>query len=186
MKTTLCTAFAIVTLGLFSGSAQAASDFHIDDLAAQLERETAELLHEIEHHFRATPSYRHLAADAREMQQLARHIHEVAHYTNARRHIAVDVKKLDRLYHHVEGLVDDMDRRAGYRNECAYHHGDAYTLGRAEFHHLRAVMSRISATLHHLQADLQPVRNRVRYEYRPRPIRNYFPPAPRPFLSINF
>ncbi len=185
MKTTLTFAFAIATLGLFTGTASAASDLHIDDLAAQLQRETAEFGDEIEHHFRSTPSYRHLANDARKMQRLARHIHTVAHHTSARRHIALDLAQLDRIYHHVEGLVDEMDDVAKYRSRHGYH-GDAYTLGRAETRHLRRALRRINATLHHLQEDLQMVPTPVYYEYRPRKFRSRTIVPPRPVFNIRF
>ncbi len=185
MKTTLTFAFAIATLGLFTGTASAASELHIDDLAAQLQRETAEFGDEIEHHFRSTPSYRHLANDARKMQRLARHIHAVAHNTGARRHIASDLAQLDKIYHHVEGLVDEMDDVAKYRARHGYR-GDAYTLGRAETRHLRRTLRRINSTLHHLQEDLHMVPTPVFYEYRQRKFRNRAIVPPRPVFNIRF
>jgi hypothetical protein len=185
MKTTLTFAFAIATLGLFTGTANAASDLHVDELATQLQRDTAEFGDEIEHHFRSTPSYRHLANDARKMQRLARHIHAVAHNTGARRHIASDLAQLDKLYHHVEGLVDNMDRIAGYHGRHGYH-GDAHNLGRAETRHLRRVLNRISATLHHLEEDVQPVRTPVYYKYRSRRFRNRTLAPQRPVFNIRF
>jgi len=185
MKTTLTFAFAIATLGLFTGTASAASDLHIDDLAAQLQRETAEFGEEIEHHFRSTPSYHHLANDARKMKRLARHIHTVAHHTSARRHIILDLAQLDKIYHHVEGLVDEMDHIARYRGRHGYH-GDTYTLGRSETRHLRRALRRISATMHHLQEDLQMVPTPVFNEYRLRKFRSRFMAPPRPVFNIRF
>ncbi|TWU07095.1 hypothetical protein CA54_55000 [Symmachiella macrocystis] len=185
MKTTLTFAFAIATLGLMTGTASAASDLHIDDLAAQLQRETAEFGDEIEHHFRFTPSYRHLANDARKMQRLARHIHTVAHHTSARRHIILDLAQLDKIYHHVEGLVDEMDRIAKYRARHGYR-GDAYSLGRAETRHLRRTLRRINSTLHHLQEDLHMVPAPVYYEYRPRRFRSRTIAPQRPVFNIRF
>ena len=187
MKTMMTLATAIATLGLFGGTAEAASDFHIDELAARLQRQTAQLTYEIEHQFRFSPSYRHLLKDAREMEELAAHIHDVAHFDGNRVHIADDVRKLDRLYHHVEGLVDSMERRA-YRHARVHRHGYHGFENRvqlADIRHLQRLMSRISSTLHHLRDDVQPRRVPVIYEYRSRPNRGVFLPRS-PVINLRF
>jgi len=178
MKTTMSAMIAVVGLGLSSGSAQAASDLHIDELANRLEIQTAELTNDIQYNFHHSSSYRHLYKDALEMEALASHIHDLAHNFESRRHIADDVRKLDRLLHHVESLVDSMERRARRRahNDC---HLDYDDVKLADIRHIQRIMSRLSDTLHHLRDDLRPVRRSRRYRYR-----TTYPP--RPYFQIRF
>lgn len=184
MKTIM--SLTVVTVGLIAGNAQAASDIHIDELAARLQRQTADLTYEIDHQFRSCGSYRHLRNDAIEMERLARHIHDVAHYTNYRRHIAADVQKLDRLFHHIEELVDRLEYQAVQSSRSCYSRRgcSSASISLAEIRVLQRMMGRISGTLHHLQDDLRPVA--VPYKTRPYRTSRRVPAPRRPVFHIQF
>lgn len=188
MKTTF--SLAIVAVGLLGSSVQAASDFHVDEVAAKLQRQTADLTYEIEHQFRGTSSYKHLLEDAVEMEDLARHIHDAAHNADSRRHIAADVRKLDRTIHHVEGLLDRMQVRSR-RHSHGHNYGHYPTPrrgGRAfQIRQLQRMLGRISETVHHFQDDVRPVRSPVVYEVRrPRRSRRRAPVPTRPYFRFQF
>ena len=153
---TLLTA-AAVALGLVwaAPAAQAGSFEHIDELAAELQGLSSKLSREFRDHYRHTPSYRHLATDARNMRKLASHIHEIAHYEGDLEHIHDDLHELDELFHHVDELVDEIEHDAE-------HHGEGHVHG--DTRHVRRIMRDMEGTLHHMLEDMEEMTGGARIE----------------------
>jgi len=167
MKTTAA-AIVMAIAGLTSASAQAGTMEHVDELAAQLERQAISINYELRRNFYRSPQYNHLRSDVNEMTQLASHIHEIAHHGGNVRHLRNDVNELDRLFHHVEELIDQMRnyytpwRRTSnnnrHWNNRHWNHGH-WNQGHwnpyaRRMQRLDRMVERMEDTLHHLQADL--------------------------------
>ena len=142
----------IAAIGLvvtaFSTSAFADVYHHIDEVALRIDRQAKQLVAE-SRHYRHTPEYRHLVADARQMCQLAEHVHEVAHHRGSLAHLEADVAKLDATFHHLESVFDRVERGA------AYGHGHIHGNTR----HVKRLLNSIEDGIHHLQDDLRSLRS---------------------------
>jgi len=151
---TLLTA-AAVTLGLVwvAPAAKAGSFEHIDELAGELQGFSSKLSREFRDHYRHTPQYRHLTADARKLRTLANHIHEVAHEGNLE-HLHDDLHDLEELLHHVDGLVDEIEHEA--------EHGGGHTHG--DTRHVRRILKDMDGTLHHMLEDVEEMTGGARIE----------------------
>jgi negative regulator of sigma E activity len=129
-----------------ASSAKAQSYEHIDRLASQLQRQSANLYWEFRAHFSHTPGYRHLLSDTARMYRLAAHVHEVIHHGANVGHIRHDVEQLDRAFHHVEEVVDQIEHDA-FGHGFGHVHGDT--------RHVRRQLRQMEATLHHLRDDVR-------------------------------
>ncbi|TWU14982.1 hypothetical protein Pla52o_55190 [Novipirellula galeiformis] len=139
----------------FSTSASADTYHHVDQLALQIDRQAKQILSE-SRHYRHTPEYSHLVADAREMSELADHMHEVAHHRGSLAHLESDLAKLDAQFHHLESLIDQIERRSA-RGRGHIHGNTA---------HVKRLLHSIEDNIHHLQADLRSLRT-PRYSVQP-------------------
>jgi hypothetical protein len=133
-----------------SAPAMADTYHHIDQLALSIDRQAKQIVRE-SRHYRHTPEYRHLVADAREMCRLADHLHEVAHHHGDLAHLASDLNELDAQFHHLASVFDCIERRAA--------HGTGHIHG--ETSHVRALLNSIEDDIHHLQEDLESLRTPV-------------------------
>ncbi len=144
---TIATTFAILAATAFSGvnTAQAqVVDPHIDQLALQLQSQSAAACREVYHHFRRSPHFQHAYSDLYEIYTLATHIHDIAHRPCELEHMREDVAEIDRLFHHTEDVVARM-------TQCPIT-GNGYHMRR-----LQALMRGLEDTIHHLDEDLNPV-----------------------------
>ncbi len=145
---TIATTFAILTATAFAGAwsntAQAQVDPHIDELACQLQSQSAAACREVYHHFRSSPHFRHAYSDLYEIYTLATHIHEIAHRPCELDHMREDVAEIDRLFHHTETVVARMVQCP--RTPHGYH-----------LQRLQAMMRGLEETIHHLDEDLSPL-----------------------------
>jgi len=145
IRTTLAVAIATFGITFASNTAQAGSFEHIDELAGELQGLSSKLAREFRDHYRHSPGYRHLAADAREMRKLAGHIHEIAHYEGDLHHIHDDLHELEELFHHVDGLVDEIEHEAEHGH--GHVHGDT--------RHVRRILRDMDGALHHMLEDVE-------------------------------
>ncbi|TWU51923.1 hypothetical protein [Rubripirellula reticaptiva] len=130
-----------------TGSAQANTYHHIDQLALKIERESKQLVYETRLYVH-TPEYGHLVSDSREMATLAHHLHDVAHSEGESFHLESDLAQLDAKFHHLESLVDAIEHRAAY--------GDGHIHGGTS--HVKRLLNSIEDSIHHLQDDLRSLR----------------------------
>ncbi len=139
-------AFGLV-ITTFSTSAFADTYQHIDQLALRIDRQ-AKLIVSESRHYRHTPEYQHLVADARDMSQLADHLHELAHHHGSLAHLESDLAKLDSKFHHLESVFDRVERNAAH----GYGHVHGNTL------HVKHLLNSMEENIHHLQEDLRSLR----------------------------
>jgi hypothetical protein len=140
-------AFGLV-LTTLSTSAFADTYHHIDELALSIAQQ-ANLIVGESRHYRHTPEYRHIVADARELAQLADHLHELAHHHGSLTHMASDLAKLDSEFHHLESVFDRVEHHAGY----------GHVHGRTS--HVKGLLKSIEQSIHHLQEDLASLRTPI-------------------------
>ncbi len=135
----------IVTLvsgGMFSQNADAADFRHLDNLALSLQRQAAQMIGEVRHHYRHTGDYRHMISDTYEIYRLAAHIHDLVHHHSSVHHIQSDVNSLDRKFHHLENLVSHVN----HHPHGGHIHGDTF--------HIHTLLTAMEDSLHHLQDDI--------------------------------
>lgn len=144
----------LAALGLvvttFSASAFADTYHHVDQLALQIEVESKQIVNE-SRHYRHTPEYRHIVADAREVSRLASHIHELAHHHGSLAHLESDLAQLDAKFHHMESTFDQVELHAA--------HGHGHVHGNTS--HVKRLLNSIASHIHHLQEDLQSMRTPI-------------------------
>ncbi|MBI1902851.1 MAG: hypothetical protein HYS13_17275 [Planctomycetia bacterium] len=143
-KTLALTVLSVSLMAAASASAQ--SYEHVDQLANQLQRQSANLYWQFRAHFRHTTEYRHLLSDTARMYRLSAHVHEVIHHGADIHHIASDVEQLDQAFHHVEEVVDHIEHDA-LGHGFGHVHGDT--------RHVRRQLRQMEATLHHLRDDVR-------------------------------
>jgi hypothetical protein len=134
----------------FTASASADTYQHIDQLALKIDRAAKAIVCETRH-YRHTPEYTHLVADARDLAVLADHVHEIAHHHGSLAHLDSDVAALDAKFHHLESVFDRVEWRAA--------HGHGHVHGNTS--HVKGLLNSIEECIHHLQADLRSLRTPV-------------------------
>ena len=152
--------FGLLVASAFTAQASADTYEHIDRLAVRVER-SARLLNNEIRHYRHTPEYAHLRADAKEMRRLASHMHETAHHEGSLKHLATDLAELDTSFHHFESVLERVEHNS------AYGHGHVH----GNTAHVRRLMRSIENDIHHLRNDVNSLRRPVRVY--PRTTRNY-------------
>jgi hypothetical protein len=146
---TIASLFTLIVMSATTAQVNADDYHHIDRLAVKIQKTSKQLLRESVH-YRHTPEYRHMVADANEMYRLATHVHEVSHFEGNLRHLQNDVANLDRQFHHVESVFDRIERNAAY--------GNGHVHGRTA--HVKRLLISIQDSIHHMQVDLKQIRNR--------------------------
>lgn len=152
--------FGILVASAFTAQASADTYEHLDRLAVRVERSARLLVSEMRH-YRHTPEYAHLRADAKEMRRLASHMHETAHHHGSLKHLARDLAELDSSFHHFESTFARVEHNA------AYGHGHVH----GNTAHVRRLIRSIENDIHHLREDVNTLRRPV--YVHPRPIRHY-------------
>ncbi|MFG0261151.1 MAG: hypothetical protein ACF788_02015 [Novipirellula sp. JB048] len=135
----------------FSATAAADTYHHVDQLALAIERQAKQLASETRH-YRHTPEYAHLVADAHKMAELAEHMHDVAHQHGSLAHLESDLAELDAQFHHFESLIRRIEWRAAHRH--GHWHGHVH----GDTAHVKRLLHSIEDDIHHLQADLRSLR----------------------------
>ena len=148
---TLTSIFTLLVVSAFSVQVNADEYHHIDQLAVKIQRTAKRLLRESVH-YRHTPEYRHLVADANEMLRLATHVHEVTHFEGNLTHLQNDVDELDSQFHHLEGVFDRIEHAAAF--DHGHIHGNTV--------HVKRLLSSMEDSIHHMSTDLQEIRRRMR------------------------
>jgi hypothetical protein len=136
-------AIAATLITLSAGNVQAV-DRHIDDVAFDVQNQTAALVREIKYGYRHHPEFAHLYEDAVEMARHAAVIHSIAHHHTPSAQLAREVSALDETFHHVEEVIAEANRT------------NQFNINR--YHATRAlqVLALLEETIHHLQDDLTP------------------------------
>lgn len=111
---------------------------HVDDLAAQLERDATNLCWELHYNYQHNPGYRETYRETYELMQTAKFIHGLEHSRNRDR-VKKEVAELDTLFHHIHRDV---------ANWTAHHHRQ---VGRGG---LTQKLEQLEQTLHHLMDDV--------------------------------
>ena len=142
--------FSLLVASIFTAQASADTYEHLDQLAVRVERSARLLASEIRH-YRHTPEYAHLRADAKEMRRLASHMHDTAHHEGNLNHLAADLAELDASFHHFESVLNRVEHSA------AYGHGHVH----GNTAHVRRLLRSIENDIHHLQEDVDSLRRPV-------------------------
>lgn len=150
LNKTFASFFTLIITAATTAQVNADEYHHIDRLAVKIQRTSKQLLRE-SIHYRHTPEYRHLVADANEMYRLATHVHEVTHFEGNLRHLQNDVAELDRQFHHVETVFDRIEHNAAY--------GSGHVHGNTA--HVKRLLKSMEDSIHHMRADLEEIRNRT-------------------------
>lgn len=143
----------IATFGLFAficSSASANTYRHIDQLAQRIDRDAKRLVSE-SRHYRDTPEYGDLVADARDLCRLADHMHDVARHEGDLAHLEADLIQLDAMFRHLETVFDCIEERAA-RGYGRIHGNTA---------HVKRLLNSIADNIHHLYEDIQSLRRPV-------------------------
>ncbi|MFT7641181.1 MAG: hypothetical protein ACI9G1_002927 [Pirellulaceae bacterium] len=138
------------TIAIASGSVNAASYEHIDELALKVQEGAREMYNEIGTHYRHTPEYSHLRSDAAKLYHSAAHAHTVAHSHGSLRHLESDLSKLDQAFHHMEETLERVEHNARF--------GEGHTHG--DTRHVRGLMRAVESNLHHLRDDIREMTRR--------------------------
>lgn len=141
------TAFGLLVVAA-AAPASAGTYEHIDQLALRIEQQGRLLVSETRH-YRHTPEYAHLVADAREICRLATHVHEVAHNHGSVAHLASDLAQLDAKFHHLESVFDRIENHAA--------HGHGHIHGNTA--HVKAILNSMENNIHHLRDDIASLRS---------------------------
>ena len=132
--------------------ARAASYDHMDRLALRIQKQAAELFHEVKAHYRHTPEYRHLISDAVQMYRTAHRTHQIAHEHGCLRQLASSVRSLDRQFHHFEELVHDVE------NAARHGHGHVH----CDTRHVKRILKKMERNIHHLRDDIEEMKPKRR------------------------
>jgi len=167
MKTFAITA-VMLTLGLTSSNANAASRRSLGELAHQLENQSICISREVTRHFRFAAEYRHLSSHARDIYRSASYLHKTTS-----RH--VDLRRVERdaykLAHEINELEITVRRMQSHRLHTTVRRLPG---GRIEYrighrYYSRYQLRKLASSIHsmeHTLRELQTVVKSLRYAGR--------------------